>query len=62
MFLAACSTKQKKVDAGAEPISPKLTRPDVRKVWVPDQIKDNIYEMGHWQYVIDKQSVWSKKD
>ena len=60
--IVGCSNKQKKVDAGAEIIPPKLTRPEVRKIWVPDQIHDNIYEMGHWQYVIDKQSVWSKKD
>ncbi len=57
-----CSLKQKKKDNPLEAIPPQLTRPEVRKIWVPDQIHDNIYEMGHWQYVIDKQSVWSKKD
>lgn len=60
--IVSCSNKLKKVDTGPEGAQPKLTRPDVRKVWVPDQIHDNVYEMGHWQYVIDKQSVWSKKD
>ena len=57
-----CESILKKSEKTEELSQPKITRPEVRKVWVPDQIHDNVYEMGHWQYVIDKQSVWSKRD
>lgn len=60
--ILGCQSKQKKSDKDQNLVPPKLTRPEVRKIWVPDQIHDNIYESGHWQYVIDKQSVWSKQD
>jgi hypothetical protein len=39
---------------------PFLTRPDVRKVWVPDSIDGNKYIQGHNIFLIDRGSVWSK--
>lgn len=64
LLAVGCTSLRKKNDkkVNAEPTPPKLTRPEDHKIWVPDQIHDNIYETGHWQYVIDKQSVWSKQD
>jgi hypothetical protein len=63
-FAIGCSSFYKKSskEMRAEPPPPKLTRPGVQKIWVPDQINDNVYETGHWKYIIDKQSVWSKQD
>ena len=42
--------------------APKIKRPEVRKVWVPDQISGDEYISGHWKFVIDRPSVWSKED
>jgi hypothetical protein len=39
---------------------PFLTRPDVRKVWVPDSIDGNKYIQGHNIFLIERGSVWSK--
>jgi hypothetical protein len=39
---------------------PFLTRPDVRKVWVPDAIEGNKYIQGHNIFLIERGSVWSK--
>ena len=41
---------------------PKLKRPEVRKVWVPDQISGDEYISGHWKFVIEKSAVWTKED
>lgn len=42
--------------------APKIKRPEVRKVWVPDQISGDEYVSGHWKFVIDRPAVWSKED
>jgi hypothetical protein len=42
--------------------APKIKRPEVRKVWVPDQITGDEYVSGHWKFVIDRPAVWSKED
>jgi hypothetical protein len=39
---------------------PFLTRPDVRKVWVPDSIDGNKFIQGHNIFLIERGSVWSK--
>jgi hypothetical protein len=39
---------------------PFLTRPDVRKVWIPDAIDGNRYIQGHSVFLIERGSVWSK--
>jgi hypothetical protein len=42
--------------------TPLLTRPEVRRIWVDEKIDDNgrVYEEGHFKYIIDRNSVWSK--
>lgn len=41
--------------------APKLTKPIVRKIWIPEKIEDDGLTMtgGHWKYLIDKGATWS---
>ncbi len=45
-------------DKDAQKNMPAMTMPQVRRVWVPDQIEDGQYIQGHFVYIIDKQSNW----
>ena len=40
--------------------APFLTKPKVQRVWVPEKIEGDKYISGHWMYVIERPSVWSK--
>lgn len=40
--------------------SPLLTKPKVLRVWVPEKVEGDKYISGHWMYVIERPSVWSK--
>ena len=42
-------------------IAPTLNRPEVRRLWVPDQISGDEFISGHWKYIIDKPAVFSKE-
>tara|TARA_B110001454_G_scaffold155807_1_gene145112 strand:+ start:2424 stop:2819 length:396 start_codon:yes stop_codon:yes gene_type:complete len=42
--------------------APRLNRPEVRRVWVPDQISGDEYISGHWKYSISQPAVWSKSE
>ncbi len=61
--VTACSSIQKKgTGENKQPeFVPKLKRPEVRKVWVPDQISGDEYITGHWKYVLEKNAVWTKE-
>ena len=59
LLLTACTAPKKKEEPA---IDPRLTRPEVRKVWVPDKISGDEYEAGHWKYVIQKNSSWAKEE
>lgn len=59
--LISCSSPQKKENTNPE-LNPKLTRPEVSKVWVPDRIVGDEYEAGHWKYIINRNSSWAKED
>ena len=41
--------------------APKLTKPVVRKIWIPEKIEDDGLTMtgGHWKYLIDRGSTWA---
>jgi len=39
---------------------PSLTSPEVRRVWVPEKIDGNKFIEGHYMYLIERNSVWSK--
>lgn len=56
--------KERELKSGqhAMDFTPKLNRPEVRRVWVPDQISGDEYISGHWKFLIDKNAVWSKSE
>lgn len=54
--------RELKSSPNVKDIAPKLNRPEVRRVWVPDQIQGDEYISGHWKYLIEKNAVWSKED
>lgn len=39
---------------------PSITTPDVRRIWIPERIDGNRFIEGHYMYVIERGSVWSK--
>lgn len=39
---------------------PSLTSPEVRRVWVPERVEGSKYIEGHYMYVIERNSVWSR--
>ena len=59
-----CQTKPKVVDAkpDAATSAPKLTKPTVRRTWIPQRIEDDgkVMEEGHWRYEIIGGSSWSR--
>lgn len=63
-LLNACASNPKKVSGDGKQIDfvPKLKRPEVRKVWVPDQIVGDEYISGHWKFVLEKNAVWTKEN
>lgn len=64
-FLSADKIKkERELKAGPKltEFAPKLNRPEVRRVWVPDQISGDEYVSGHWKFLIDKNAVWSKPE
>ena len=40
---------------------PRLNKPEVRRVWVPDQISNDEFISGHWKFFIEQPAVWSKE-
>ena len=40
--------------------APFLTKPKVQRVWVPEKVEGDKYISGHWMYVIERPSLWSK--
>ena len=39
---------------------PLLTRPKVRKIWVKDEVKGKRFVRGHWEYILEENSEWSR--
>lgn len=56
--IVGCASKPKNDPKAGPP--PSLTAPEVRRIWVPERIEGNKYFEGHYMYVIDKTSVWSR--
>ena len=50
-----------KIPTPAE-MAPRLKRPEVRKIWVPDQISGDEFIQGHWKYLIERPAVWSQEN
>ncbi len=62
-ILAGCTSMQKKNAAdksGAEP--PKLLKPEVKKIWIPPEIRNGGAEWveGHYMYRIERGTTWSR--
>ena len=64
LFLVGCAHANKPATdpAGAKQLPPKLTKPVARRVWIEPQVLENgaVYVDGHWKYVIQKESSWTK--
>lgn len=62
-LLSACESMKKKdtLNSKNKEDTPKLKKPVVRKVWVPDQISGDEFISGHWKYVLEKNAVWTKE-
>lgn len=64
MSLVGCQTNSKKPDSNdkSKPEVPKLTKPSVRKVWVPPGIEDDgrTYREGHFIYILERETTWSR--
>ncbi len=62
LALTSCATEPKKGILDNTMDSPKLTRPVVRKIWVPPAIEDGgkVYRDGHYKYLLENESVWSR--
>jgi len=43
-------------------LTPRLNRPEVRRIWIPDQIIGDEYISGHWKFLISQPAVWSKSE
>lgn len=61
LILTGCASKKGKPGS---PLSkenvPSLTAPEVRRIWVNERIEGTRFIDGHYEYIIDKPSVWSK--
>ena len=40
--------------------TPSLTAPEVRRIWVPDKVEGSKFIDGHFEFFIEKNSVWSR--
>lgn len=63
--LIACATSGPKTtnkEENNKENTPLLTKPVVRRIWIPDQILDGgkVYDQGHWRYLLEKETTWSK--
>ena len=64
-LLASCRSKPTLKDAdqrSPEAGAPTLTKPNVRRTWIPKKIEEDGRTMddGHWRYSIERGSSWSK--
>lgn len=62
-MLCSCTTTHKDNLKKEDPAnSPLLTKPVVRRLWIPDQILDNgkVFDQGHWRYLLETEPTWSK--
>lgn len=66
LFVTSCASINKnKADATgesnkSEDKTPFLTSPKVRKVWIPEKIENEKYIEGHWMWVIERSTTWSR--
>ena len=62
-FFLGCQSVPNPNQSKAKPeTNPKLTKPVVRRVWIPEKIEDDGHVMieGHWRFEIQAGSSWSR--
>lgn len=54
--------KDAKSDGKENLQGPKLTKPVIKKVWVPEAIEDDgrVLIEGHYKWLLEKDSTWSR--
>lgn len=66
LAIVGCQTaikiKDAKNDGKEIPAGPKLTKPVIKKVWVPEAIEDDgrVLIEGHYKWLLEKDSTWSR--
>lgn len=64
-YLAHKDKNKKKLikikESQGESKSPLLTKPKIKRIWVKDNVQGKRFIKGHWEYVIEEQSVWSSQ-
>lgn len=63
--LVGCQSKPKINEVSGKPDAqgdPKLTKPTVKRIWIPRKIEDDgrVMEDAHWRYEILGGSSWSR--
>ena len=62
--VSACQTTPKSLNPKSEDESkiPKLKKPVVRRIWVPEKIEENglVWEEGHWRYEVEKNATFAR--
>ena len=62
-FSISCQHKSIKSDDGVlQQMPPKLLKPEVKKIWIPELIKNGgtEWEEGHYLYRIQRDTSWSR--
>ena len=62
-YLAQKSHEEKLLATNPQPAAmepPRLSNPDVKRIWIPERIDGTRFEAGHWMYVIDKPVSWTR--
>lgn len=65
LSFAGCAHSNKQTTdkaVASKQVPPKLTKPVARRIWIEPQVLENgsVYVDGHWKYVIQKESAWTK--
>ena len=64
LLLVGCESKPKITDVKPDSSSstPKLIKPTVRRIWIPQKIEEDgkVFEEGHWRYEVQGGSSWSR--
>lgn len=62
-LLSGCASAQKKGSSDdSKSETPKLLKPNVKKIWIPPELKNGglEWEEGHYLYQIERGTVWSR--
>ncbi len=61
-FLSGCTSMQKKSSDKNVTEPPKLLKPEVKKIWIPPEIRNGGQEWaeGHYIYRIERDTTWSR--